>query len=320
MSENDWRKFSKPVKAHQKDLRLDAFLSEQYRFFSRTQWKKQIQSGRVRINGKLILNGSYKIKELDVIENFYPESEEPSVNGDDLQVLWNEGGVAAVLKPAGLPMHEHGRFHQNTFLNRLKSLLGMNWSFVHRLDFETSGVVLCAETSVLRAKLAEQFESRTIKKEYLCIMRGVLNDQVSWLSTQAIAPSANGPVRRKRVISEQGQHCETYFRILAKMSDQMLVRARLYSGRTHQIRLHAAHKGHPLLGEKKHIEDESIFIEFCENGCSDRVVQASGSRFLFLHAWKLQFCSPFSGRAVRVCAPLPEHWREHLSGQSLMSP
>jgi len=208
--------------------------------------------------------------------------------------------VIAVNKPAGLTVHAGAGQHDGTLVNRLVhhfqrlSQLGGDErpGIVHRIDKDTSGVLLVARTDAAHRALAAQFSGRTIEKVYLALVNGHVKDDTGRITK----PISRDPVRRIRMTARlaTGREAITEYRVRQRWEKFTFLEVRIKTGRTHQIRVHMASLGHPVAG--------------------DRLYGAPPADRLFLHAWKIGFTSPATGKMVTVEAPLPPELSVWLAG------
>ena len=211
-----------------------------------------------------------------------------------LEILYEDGDVIAINKPAGLVVHAGAGVHSGTLVNALLhhfqtlSTLGGETrpGIVHRLDRNTSGVILVARTDAAHRNLAAQFSGRKVEKTYLALVHGKLKQDRGRIT----APITRDPVRRTRMTSRlgTGRSALTEYTVLRRFSKFTLLELRIGTGRTHQIRVHLANAGHPVAGDKLY-------------GAPARELD----RF-FLHAHRIRFDSPSTGGRVTVESPLPE--------------
>jgi 23S rRNA pseudouridine1911/1915/1917 synthase len=217
-----------------------------------------------------------------------------------VEVLYQDAAVIAVNKPAGVVVHAGAGVHRGTLVNRLVhrfhalSKLGgeLRPGIVHRLDRETSGVLLVACTDAAHRALAAQFAARSVEKTYLALVEG----RVRADSGRIAKPITRDPVRRTRMTARlaSGREALTEYRVLERFGKHSWVEVRIHTGRTHQIRVHMASIGHPVAGDRLY------------GGRPD----PSGR--MFLHAWRIGFTSPATGERVRVEAPLPGELERRL--------
>lgn len=284
-------------------LRADQYLSEQYPFFSRAMWQKRIREGWLLVNRRRI-RPSYRLRDGDKIEMFYPQTIEPEVDAG-IFPIWKKGAVMAVYKPGNLPMHENGPYRRHTFAHILREELGAEWSAVHRLDKETSGIVLCGATNEVRQELARSLARRVLDKEYLAIAKGIAPAE-SWVEQGPIGDLKDSPIRIKKWVVPDGLSAETHFEVLEQKQDWILLKAHPKTGRTNQIRIHAAVNGLPLVGDKLYHPDEQVFLDWFEHGMTDDIVRQVGFKRCLLHAYSLTFLHPETEEIERVVCPMPE--------------
>lgn len=282
--------------------RLDHFLQEKLPEFSRARLQAWIKAGRVRVDGtpakpSRLLRGGERIE----VSPTEPPPLKALPEAGPVEVLYEDAAVIAVNKPAGLAVHAGAGRHAGTLVNRLVhrfaalSQVGgpLRPGIVHRLDKDTSGVLLVARTDAAHRALAAQFAGRSVEKTYLALVHGRVRPEAGRIAK----PVARDPVRRTRMTTRLGVGREalTEYRVRRRFETFTLLEVRIGTGRTHQIRVHLASIGHPVAG--------------------DRLYGAPPARRMFLHAWRIAFVSPATGERVRVEAPLPpelEQWLAEL--------
>ena len=285
--------------------RLDHFLQEKLKEFSRSRIQTWIKEGRVQVQGSaarasLVLRGGEAI---DVSPAGLPPL---TATPEDLpvEVLYEDAAVLAVNKPAGLAVHAGAGLHAGTLVNRLVHRFGklsqlggeMRPGIVHRLDKDTSGVLLVARTDAAHRALAAQFAGRTVEKIYLALVHGSVRAD----SGRIEKPIARDPVRRTRMTArlESGREALTSYTVRQRFDKFTFLEVKIGTGRTHQIRVHLASIGHPVAGDRVY---------------GARAADAAAPR-LFLHAWRIGFVSPASAERVSVEAPLPAELSSWLAG------
>jgi RluA family pseudouridine synthase len=306
--EETWRSLGAPISDAFVGQRVDLYLSRQFPFRSRSAWQKCMDLGEVLINRHQI-KSSYTLKVQDLVHFYHPEAVEPDVDRD-IRVLWREGHVMAVYKPGNLPMHESGAYRKNTFAHLVAALVGPEWSAVHRLDRETSGIVLCGATGDVRQKLSADFESKKMAKEYLLLVNGI-HEQSSWHVDGPIGDLTGSKIRIKKWVVDGGQSAQTDFIVEATKSNQSSSFSRLRAfpktGRTNQIRIHSAYSGHWILGDKLYHPNEDVFLDYWEtHETTDFCVEQTMFHRCCLHAAALTFTHPETKQRVRVECPIPE--------------
>ncbi len=298
-----WRRIGGPVSDLEEGARFDGYLAKHFQFFSRSCWQKRIEDGRVLVNSRP-LKCSSKLKAGDLIAMYSPPVAEPEVDRG-IRVLWQEGPVMGVYKPGNLPMHENGPYRKNTFTEIVWQTLGREWSAVHRLDRETSGIVLCGATPEARSSLARALARRDVQKQYLAICRGIPEEE-HWISDGPIGDLRDSEIRIKKWVVPDGLPSQTAFSVVETAEDAVLLRARPMTGRTNQIRIHAAFSGHVIYGDKLYHRDESIFLDYFANGPTESVIERTGFPRLCLHATALEFEHPESRKRCTIECPLPD--------------
>jgi 23S rRNA pseudouridine1911/1915/1917 synthase len=284
--------------------RLDLYLVNALEGVSRKQAKRLVDGRCVSVNGRMesmasrILAGGERVAVL--LPD--PRRDEPS---PELTVLYQDHDCAAVAKPAGIPSgptRDATRVHAARLA---EELLGLPLTLLHRLDKDTSGVLLLAKTEAFANALLAAFRERRVEKVYLALARGRTAE-----SFEAVSHLKEGEGGRMLVVRSGGMRADTGFRTLAAAGGYSLVEARPRTGRTHQIRVHLAQAGHPILGDSLYGGDASVRLGPAEEHVPRQM----------LHARTLRFGHPALGREVSVEAPLPEDFRrlaEALFGRRL---
>jgi 23S rRNA pseudouridine1911/1915/1917 synthase len=276
--------------------RLDRFLAGSLPAFSRSRLQTLIRDGFVKVNGKparprdLVRGG-------DAIEWREPEITKIDAEPEpmDLEILFEDDDLLVINKPAGLVVHPGAGHQTHTLVNALlahcKNLSGIGGKerpgIVHRLDKETSGALVIAKNDATHRDLSKQFADRTTGKVYLALVAGTPRKSSGIID----APIARHPVHRKKmsVAQRAGRAAKTEYRVLRSSDTGSLVECTIHSGRTHQIRIHLHHLGHPVLGDKLYGGKRT--------GNFPRQM---------LHAWKLSFRHPRTGETMTFTAPIPE--------------
>jgi len=231
------RRLGPPIAVEAVGERLDGYLAKHFPFLSRSGWQVRIEREELRVNGERRKPAS-RLRLGDEITLLAADRPEPEVD-DRVEVIWQGDGVLALFKPGNLPMHENGPYRKNTFTEIVWERYGREWSAVHRLDRETSGIVICAATTELRSRLAIDFAHRAVKKQYLAIVRGHPKEE-SWHCDGPIGDLTGSQIRIKKWVVPGGLPSETGFQVLERGTDSSLLRATPLTGRTNQIRIHAA--------------------------------------------------------------------------------
>ncbi len=294
--------------------RLDVFLARSFPYRSRTQWVSLVRSGRIRVNDHVSRPGR-GLRGGDLLVYVPGRRPEPTVSRR-YRVLLEDPWILAIRKPANLPVHPSGRYFHNTLLVMLAVERGeeidtTDLRIVHRLDRETSGIILFAKGRKAASAVAGQFENRMVRKEYLAIVHG-RPERSRFLVDAAIGPDPASPVRKAVTVRWDGDPARTSIRVLRRGPAHSLVLARPHTGRMHQIRVHLRHAGFPIVGDKVYGQDASIFVRFVMDSMTDGDRRRLLWRRQALHAWKLTFRHPEDGREVRLRAPVGRSWLRFL--------
>lgn len=287
--------------------RIDRYLVTALPEFSRSRIQQLIRASFVRLNGS-IPRPNQLVRTGDEIElnNPPPEKIETRPEAIPLEILYQDDNLIVINKPAGMTVHPGAGHREHTLVNALlhhcPTLSGIGGKerpgIVHRLDKETSGCLVAAKNDVAHRELSKQFAARTVEKIYLALVAGKLREQ-SGVIKQKIG---RHPVYRQRmsVASLRGRAATTEYRVLDSSDEASLVECRLHSGRTHQIRVHFHHLGHPVLGDK--IYAPRLAKDFPRQ---------------MLHAWKLGFRHPRTGEWCNFEAPAPEDFKKAIAVMGL---
>lgn len=306
---DELRRIGPPIAGSGVGARLGSWLAENYLFYSPSQWLQEIAEGRITVNETIVRSPDYPLVLNDRLGRIHPISEEPKVN-TNIEVLFQRGDIAVVEKPAGLPMHEAAFFRRNTVHWLLPRLLGADWHAVHRLDRETSGVLLCARGRVLRKTLALQLEQGKVQKTYMAVCDGVPTRD-EWIESSPIIPaqSPHDPALCTTHDDERGQKAVTNFKVRGKYNGRALIEANPLTGRTHQIRVHLAHAGLPIVGDKIYGRDPQVFAAYIRDGNTRSVQELAGHERHLLHAYGIIFVDPTTSEQYSVTCQVPtEMW------------
>lgn len=275
--------------------RVDKVAAENLPKLSRTQVKRLIKAGRVTLNGEEI-RPSQGVSPGDRLDVVIPPPEPTGLIPEPipLDVVYEDADVVVVNKPAGMVVHPAPGHPRGTLVNALLARYpdiavggGRRPGIVHRLDKDTSGLLVVARHDVAHRYLVKQMKERTVLKLYLVLVKGHMPD---W-EGQIEGPIGRHPRDRKRMaVVSGGRPARTWYRALEELGPYSLVEARLETGRTHQIRVHMAHNGQPVLGDPTY----------------GRQAGALGLPRQFLHAYRLGFRLPSSEEFRQFEAPLPE--------------
>ncbi len=302
-----------PVPPADDGMRLDAFLARAVPHLSRREAQALLATHN-RLVPTRPLKASQRVRRGTVVHLATPERAEPAVAGD-VVVRYADPHVLVVAKGPDLPIHPCGGFVNNTVVGRLQAQgLGPVYP-VHRLDRETSGLVLLARTPECAAALGKAW-NESAEKVYLAIVRGHPTPAAGRVAL-AIGRDRRSPVAVKRAVvpvAAGGQVAVTHYRVLRRLPGRALVRLRLDTGRAHQIRVHLQAIGHPVLGDKLYGPDERLYLAFVAGRLSPADMERLGHERQALHAAALTVRHPVSGQRLRFREPLPPDLRHLLRG------
>ena len=280
--------------------RIDKVLAHQFNQFSRSHLQKWIEDGNVRVNGQPV-KPKYKLAVGDqvVIEPEAPQKVDLTPEKIPLDIVYEDDDVIVVNKPQGMVVHPAPGHPDHTLVNALlyhSPLSTINGEFrpgiVHRIDKDTSGLLLVAQNDLAHRSLAAQLKAKTNQREYVALVHGVIKQD---------AGTINAPIgrskkdRKKQAVVSDGRHAVTHFKVLHRFRHYTLVSCRLETGRTHQIRVHMKSIGHPLAGDPLYGPRKTL-----------------PGRGQYLHARLLGFKHPRTGKELVFTAPLPEYFQQML--------
>lgn len=291
------------VSESDRDKRLDVFLSEKVEGYSRTYLKKLIEDGLVMVCRKT-KKANYKLSIDDEVLITLPDpvSLEVKAENIDIEVIYEDKDLIIVNKPQGMVVHPaHGNYSGtlvNGLLNRCDGLSGINGvlrpGIVHRIDKDTSGVIVVAKTNEAHMDLSNQLKEHSINRKYIALVEGRLKQDRGTVD----APIGRDPKDRKKmaVVSKNSKNAVTHYKVLELFESNTLIEASLETGRTHQIRVHMAYLGHPVVGDTVY-------------GYKRQKVYQKGQ---LLHAGLLGFIHPRTKEYMEFTAPLPEYFKKIL--------
>ncbi|MBD5551336.1 MAG: RluA family pseudouridine synthase [Lachnospiraceae bacterium] len=284
--------------------RIDKFITDCIPALTRSYIRKMIDQERCFVNGKAV-KASYRIKEEDVVAFSLPENMEPDIEAEDipLPILYEDADVLIVDKPKHMVVHPAPGHYSGTLVNAVMyhckdSLSGINGvmrpGIVHRIDKDTSGSLIICKNDMAHNSIAAQLKEHTVNRIYHAIVYGVLNEDEMTID----APLGRDPKDRLKIaVVPNGKRAVTHVRVLKRYQKFTYIACRLETGRTHQIRVHMAHIGHPILGDEVYAPRRK------------RPVRCEGQT---LHAKVIGFMHPANGEYMEFDAPLPEYFRHLL--------
>ena len=286
------------------DERIDKFLSAQLPEQSRSYLQKIIKEGSVLVNGGSV-KASYRMDDQDEVTIDLPELKEPEIEAENipLDILYEDDDLLMVNKPKGMVVHPSAGHTTGTLVNAVmyhckEDLSGINGvmrpGIVHRIDKDTTGVLVICKNDKAHNFVTEQLKEHSITRKYRAIVNGVIKEDEGTVN----APIGRHPTERKKMaINEKnGKHAVTHYRVLERFANHTYIECQLETGRTHQIRVHMASLHHPLLGDTVY-------------GSQKNPYHLEGQT---LHAMVLGLIHPSTGSYLEVTAPLPEYFQKLL--------
>jgi len=270
--------------------RVDQFLAGAHPEISRTEIQTEIRAGHVLVSGKTVDRPSHRLRAGDIIQWEIPDKPILTPHAIPLDILYEDPFMVVINKASGVVVHPGAGTTETTLVEGLLVDRQLPVSddparpgVVHRLDMETSGVIVVAKTLNAMEALKEQFADRSTRKHYIAVVDGTLDE----IEGQVDAPIGRNPAMPQRMsIQSSGRHALTDFSVLSDLGGKSLLWVRPRTGRTHQIRVHMRYIGHSIVGDEKY--------------------GGSNAARLMLHAWKLSIRHPMHGETMDFVAPIPE--------------
>jgi 23S rRNA pseudouridine1911/1915/1917 synthase len=279
---------------------------------TRTLAQRAVRSGAVRVGGEIV-RPSHRVEPGDVVAGEVPDPEVAPPEPEDIAITvrYSDARVLVVSKPAGLVTHPARGHATGTLVNALlalgEPLAGAGSTrpgIVHRLDKDTSGLLLVAKDDGAHAYLVDALRARRIERRYAALVRGTMPSRSGTIE----APVGRHPIRRRKMaVTPGGRPSVTHYEVLGEGAGASLLDVALETGRTHQIRVHLAHLGHPVLGDRPY-------------GGGSEPATTLGLARPFLHAWKLALPHPDDGRPLEVTDPLPPDLAAALDAAGIPTP
>ncbi len=282
--------------------RIDSFIPLVQKEISRSMVQKLIEQKNIKVNGKDTKH-SYKLKLNDEIEITIPQAKEIDLKAQDipLNVIYEDNDIIVINKPKGMVVHPANGNPDGTLVNAVMNLCKDSLSgiggeirpgIVHRLDKDTSGAIIVAKNDKAHIALSEQLKNHEVKKTYIALVRGIIKENEATIN-MPIARSKKD--RKKMDVDKDGKEAITHFKVLGRYKNKYtLLQINLETGRTHQIRVHLSHIGYPIIGD-----------EVYSNGKNEWNVSGQ-----CLHAWKLEFKHPITGKGISLEAEIPEYFKK----------
>lgn len=291
------------VEIEQTNLRLDKAIASRYPDLSRTNIQRLIEDNKVWVNKKN-QKASYKLVIDDEIEIEEIEAQEIELKPQNipLDIIYEDNDIIVINKQKGLVVHPANGNPDGTLVNGIMaickdSLSGIGGKIrpgiVHRLDKDTSGLIIVAKNDKAHINLSEQIKNREVKKTYLALVRGVIKENEASIN-MPIARSTKD--RKKMAVSKNGKEALTHFKVLKRYNNYTYIEVKIETGRTHQIRVHMSQIGYPIVGDIVYSNGKNPF----------------GVEGQMLHAAKLNFKHPITNKELNLEAPLPKYFLDVL--------
>lgn len=291
------------VNENDKGKRLDIYIAENFSELSRTMIKKLIENNNIMVNNKLE-KVSYKVQLNDNISIDVPEAKETKLKAQEipLDIIYEDNDIIVVNKPKGMVVHPANGNPDGTLVNAIlaickNSLSGIGGELrpgiVHRLDKDTSGLIIVAKNDKAHINMSEQIKERKVKKTYIALVRGNVPEEEATIN-MPIGRSTKD--RKKMAVTKSGKQAITHFKVLKRYSKYTLLEIKIETGRTHQIRVHMAEIGYPVVGDTVYSNGKNEF----------------GVEGQMLHAYKLELAHPITNKHMELIAPLPQYFEDIL--------
>ena len=291
------------VKKDEENNRIDLYLSKKKEEISRVAIQRLISEEKILVNGKKT-KSSYKVQENDKITLEEEEPKEISLKAQDipLEVIYEDNDIIVVNKPKGIVVHPANGNPDGTLVNAVMaickdSLSGIGGEIrpgiVHRLDKDTSGIIIVAKNDKAHINLSEQIKNHEVQKTYIALVRGIVKENNATIN-MPIGRSTKD--RKKMAVTKNGKEAITHFKVLERYNNYTLLEVKIETGRTHQIRVHLSHIGYPIVGDTTY-----------SNGKNEWGIQGQ-----CLHAKSLKFKHPITREEMFLEAEIPEYFQELL--------
>ena len=291
------------VSQEEKGKRLDAYIPSIDTDITRTSAQRLIEDGNILVNGKNV-KVSYKIQENDKISVEIPEPKQIELKAQNIpiEIIYEDSDIIVVNKPKGMVVHAANGNLDGTLVNAIMaickdSLSGIGGEIrpgiVHRIDKDTSGLLIVAKNDNAHVKMSEQIKNHEVKKTYIALVRGVFKENEATID-MPIGRSTSD--RKKMAVNKNGKNAITHIKVLKRFDKYTLLQVNIETGRTHQIRVHLSHIGYPIVGDYTYSNGKNEF---------DVVGQC-------LHAQKLEFKHPITQKNMCLEAELPKYFKDIL--------
>ena len=291
------------VEENTNNKRIDSYIVDQNIHLSRTTIKRLLEEGKILVNGNK-QKPSYKPEQGDVITIEIPKAEEIDLKPQNIpiDVIYEDSDIIVVNKPKGMVVHPANGNPDGTLVNAILALCKDSLSgiggeirpgIVHRLDKDTSGLLIIAKNDLAHINMSKQIQDRKVIKKYIALVKGVIGEDTATIN-MPIARSKKD--RKKMAVDPKGKEAITHYKVLQRYDKYTLLEIKIDTGRTHQIRVHMSYIGHPVVGDMQYSNGKNEF----------------GVEGQMLHSRYLEFDHPVTGKRLKLEAPLPEYFEEVL--------
>lgn len=291
------------IKKEQKNIRIDKLISELEKDLSRSSIQRMIEEGNILVNGKKV-KSSYKVEEDNVITIKKEEPKEVDVLPEDipLNIIYEDKDIIIINKKKGMVVHPGNGNPNGTLVNAIMSkckgsLSGIGGKIrpgiVHRIDKDTSGLVIVAKNDKAHINISNQIKNREVEKIYIALVRGVIKENKATINMPIARSNTN---RKKMAVNKDGKEAISEFEVIKRYNGYTLVKVKIKTGRTHQIRVHMSEIGYPIVGDTVYSNGKNPF----------------GVKGQMLHSYQLEFKHPTSNKNMKLEASLPDYFEEVL--------
>ena len=291
------------VSTEDKGIRIDKYVSLKLENISRANIQRMIENGDILVNGKNV-KVSYKVEENDEIQITFEEPKESHLEAEDipLNIVYEDEDIIVVNKQKGLVVHPGNGNPNGTLVNAIMahckdSLSGIGGEIrpgiVHRLDKDTSGLLIIAKNDEAHLNIAEQIKNHEVKKTYLALVRGRIKETEATIDMPIARDEKN---RIKMAVDKKGKSAITHFKVIKKYENYTFLEVNIETGRTHQIRVHLSKIGFPIVGDSVYSNGKNPF----------------GVEGQMLHSYRLEFKHPRTGEILKLEAKLPQYFQDVL--------
>lgn len=291
------------VKENKENKRLDSYIAEEKSELSRTTIKRLLENAQILVNGTK-QKASYKPETGDLIQINMPELCKTELVAQDIPVpvIYEDKDIIVVNKPKGMVVHPANGNPDKTLVNAIlamckDSLSGIGGEIrpgiVHRLDKDTSGLLIVAKNDLAHINMSKQIQDRQVIKKYIALVRGIVPEDEATIDMPITRSKKD---RKKMAVDKDGKNAVTHFKVLKRYDKYTLLELKIDTGRTHQIRVHMSYIGHPVVGDTTYSNGKNEF----------------GIEGQMLHAKYLEFKHPITGETLKLEAPLPQYFENVL--------